>query len=86
MVERPGSLRLATTGGRQLRPGLAGVGSVTRITIVQLLLAGISPPVMCVVFLMITVAILAHRHDLRRSYRRPTLRELGGDSSGSRPS
>ncbi|MEF2551689.1 TRAP transporter large permease [Aurantimonas sp. A2-1-M11] len=54
-------------------------GSVTSVSIVQLLLAGIVPAIMCVIFLMITVAILAYRHDLPRSDRWPTLRELGAD-------
>ena len=54
-------------------------GSVTSVSIVQLLLAGIIPAIMCVILLMITVAILAYRHDFPRSDRWPTLRQLGAD-------
>ncbi|MEP0508833.1 MAG: TRAP transporter large permease [Aurantimonas coralicida] len=54
-------------------------GSVTSVSIVQLLLAGIIPAVMCVILLMITVAILAYRNDFPRSERWPTLRQLGAD-------
>lgn len=54
-------------------------GSVTSVSIVQLLLAGIIPAIMCVILLMITVAILAYRNDFPRSERWPTLRELGTD-------
>ncbi|MDE0924905.1 TRAP transporter large permease [Aurantimonas coralicida] len=54
-------------------------GSVTSVSIVQLLLAGIIPAIMCVILLMITVAILAYRNDFPRSDRWPTLRELGAD-------
>ncbi|MCD1644788.1 TRAP transporter large permease [Aurantimonas coralicida] len=54
-------------------------GSVTSVSIVQLLLAGIIPAIMCVILLMITVAILAYRNDFPRSDRWPTLRELGTD-------
>ncbi|MCC4297886.1 TRAP transporter large permease [Aurantimonas coralicida] len=54
-------------------------GSVTSVSIVQLLLAGIIPAIMCVILLMITVAILAYRNDFPRSERWPTLRQLGAD-------
>jgi len=54
-------------------------GSVTSVSIVQLLLAGIVPAIMCVILLMITVAILAYRNDFPRSDRWPTLRQLGAD-------
>ncbi|MBC6718203.1 TRAP transporter large permease [Aurantimonas sp. DM33-3] len=54
-------------------------GSVTSVSIVQLLLAGIIPAIMCVILLMITVAILAYRNDFPRSDRWPTLRQLGAD-------
>lgn len=54
-------------------------GSVTSVSIVQLLLAGIIPAIMCVILLMVTVAILAYRNDFPRSDRWPTLRQLGAD-------
>jgi len=51
-------------------------GSVTSVSIVQLLVAGIVPAMLYVVLLMITVAVLARRHGHPRSARWPTLREL----------
>ena len=54
-------------------------GSVTNVSIVQLLLAGIVPALICVAFLMVTVAILASRRNFPRAERWPTLRELWSD-------
>jgi tripartite ATP-independent transporter DctM subunit len=54
-------------------------GSVTTVSIIQLLLAGIVPALICVALLMITVAILALRRGYPRSERWPTLRELWND-------
>lgn len=54
-------------------------GSVTNVSIVQLLLAGIVPALICVALLMVTVAVLAWRRNFPRSARWPTLRELWGD-------
>ncbi|WP_373944391.1 TRAP transporter large permease [Paracoccus marcusii] len=54
-------------------------GSVTSVSIVQLLLAGIVPALICIVLLMITTAILAIVHKMPRSDRAPTLREIGVD-------
>jgi tripartite ATP-independent transporter DctM subunit len=54
-------------------------GSVTTVSIIQLLLAGIVPALICVALLMITVAILALRRGYPRSARWPTLRELWRD-------
>lgn len=54
-------------------------GSVTSVSIVQLLLAGIVPALICIVLLMITAAILAIVHKMPRSDRAPTLREIGVD-------
>ncbi|MDF1600967.1 TRAP transporter large permease [Mesorhizobium sp. YIM 152430] len=54
-------------------------GSVTSVSIVQLLLAGIVPALVCVVLLMLTTVFLSYRYNLPRSERWPTLRELGGD-------
>ncbi|MCE8025410.1 MULTISPECIES: TRAP transporter large permease [Halomonadaceae] len=51
-------------------------GSVTSVSIVQLLLAGIVPALICIVLLMITAALLALRHDMPRAERWPTLMEL----------
>ena len=51
-------------------------GSVTSVSIVQLLVAGIVPALVYVVLLMITVAVLARRYGHPRSARWPTLREL----------
>lgn len=54
-------------------------GSVTNVSIIQLLLAGIVPALICVALLMITVAILALRRDYPRSERWPTRSELWRD-------
>jgi tripartite ATP-independent transporter DctM subunit len=54
-------------------------GSVTTVSIIQLLLAGIVPALICVALLMATVAILALRRGYPRSARWPTFRELWGD-------
>lgn len=54
-------------------------GSVTSVSIVQLLMAGIIPALICVVLLMLTVAFLAIRHKLPRAERWPTLSEIGRD-------
>jgi tripartite ATP-independent transporter DctM subunit len=54
-------------------------GSVTTVSIIQLLLAGIVPALICVALLMATVAILALRRGYPRSARWPTLRELWRD-------
>jgi tripartite ATP-independent transporter DctM subunit len=54
-------------------------GSVTSVSIVQLLLAGIVPALVCVALLMLTTVFLSYRYNLPRSERWPTLRELGGD-------
>jgi tripartite ATP-independent transporter DctM subunit len=51
-------------------------GSVTNVSIVQMLVAGIVPALLYVVLLMLTVAVLARRHGHPRSARWPTLREL----------
>lgn len=51
-------------------------GSVTNVSIVQLLIAGIVPALVCVVFLMITVAILAWKRDFPRAERWPTRTEF----------
>ena len=51
-------------------------GSVTSVSIVQLLVAGIVPALVYVILLMLTVAVLARRYGHPRSPRWPTLREL----------
>lgn len=51
-------------------------GSVTSVSIVQLLVAGILPALLYTGLLMVTVAWLAHRHNHPRSKRWPTLKEL----------
>ncbi|MBZ4691398.1 TRAP transporter large permease [Cereibacter changlensis] len=52
-------------------------GSVTSVSIVQLLLAGIVPALICIVLLMITAAIIALVTKMPRAERWPTWRELG---------
>ena len=54
-------------------------GSATNVSIIQLLLAGIVPALICVVLLMMTVAILAWKRNFPRAPRWPTLGELWGD-------
>lgn len=51
-------------------------GSVTSVSIVQLLLAGIVPALVCVLLLMITVAVLAIVNGHPRAARWPSLREI----------
>ncbi|MDQ4059611.1 MAG: TRAP transporter large permease, partial [Pseudomonadota bacterium] len=51
-------------------------GSVTNVSIVQLLLAGIVPALICVALLMITVAILAARNNYPRAPRWSTPSEI----------
>jgi tripartite ATP-independent transporter DctM subunit len=51
-------------------------GSVTSVSIVQLLVAGIFPALLYTTLLMTTVAFLAHKYNHPRSKRWPTLREL----------
>ncbi|MEQ9564602.1 MAG: TRAP transporter large permease [Pseudomonadales bacterium] len=52
-------------------------GSVTGVSIVQLLIAGIVPAVICIVLLMIVAALIAIRNKMPRSERWPTLCEVG---------
>jgi tripartite ATP-independent transporter DctM subunit len=54
-------------------------GSATNVSIIQLLLAGIIPALVCVALLMITVAVLAWYRKFPRAPRWPTLRELWAD-------
>jgi tripartite ATP-independent transporter DctM subunit len=54
-------------------------GSVTSVSIVQLLMAGIVPALVCVAFLMATVAVLAIRHNHPRAERWSTPREVFRD-------
>jgi len=51
-------------------------GSVTSVSIVQLLVAGIMPAIVCTALLMLTVLIVATRHGHPRADRRPTVREV----------
>jgi tripartite ATP-independent transporter DctM subunit len=51
-------------------------GSITSVSIVQLLIAGIVPALICVVLLMLTVAVLAYRHRMPRAERWPRPREV----------
>ena len=50
--------------------------SVTSVSAIQMLIAGIVPALLCVAMLMITVAIIALRTNLPRADRAPRLREL----------
>ena len=53
-------------------------GSATNVSIIQLLLAGIVPALICVALLMVTVAFLAWKRNFPRAARWPTLaRALG---------
>ena len=54
-------------------------GSVTNVSIIQLLIAGIVPALICVALLMITVVILALRRGYPRAERWPTFGELWRD-------
>ncbi|HTV70441.1 MAG TPA: TRAP transporter large permease [Rhizobiaceae bacterium] len=54
-------------------------GSVTSVSIVQLLVAGIVPAIICTIFLMITVLFIAMRHNHPRAERWPTAGEVGRD-------
>lgn len=54
-------------------------GSVTSVSIVQLLIAGIMPAIVCTVLLMATVLVVAIRHKHPRADRWPTLREVVRD-------
>ncbi|MCO0638254.1 TRAP transporter large permease subunit, partial [Lutimaribacter sp. EGI FJ00014] len=54
-------------------------GSITSVSIVQLLIAGIVPALICVVLLMLTVAVLSYRRKLPRAERWPTLRDIARD-------
>jgi tripartite ATP-independent transporter DctM subunit len=54
-------------------------GSITNVSIIQLLLAGIVPALICVAMLMITVAVLAWRRNFPRASRWPTFSELWAD-------
>ena len=60
-------------------------GSATNVSIIQLLLAGIVPALMCVAFLMITVGLLAWRRKFPRASRWPTLCELWADFAPAFP-
>jgi len=53
-------------------------GSVTSVSIVQLLVAGIMPAIVCTALLMLTVLIVAIRHGHPRAERRATAREMFG--------
>lgn len=52
-------------------------GSVTSVSIVQLLVAGILPAIVCTALLMVTVLIVATRHSHPRAERWPTASEVG---------
>jgi tripartite ATP-independent transporter DctM subunit len=54
-------------------------GSATNVSIIQLLLAGIVPALICVALLMVTVAVLAWRRNFPRASRWPKWRELWAD-------
>lgn len=54
-------------------------GSVTSVSIVQLLVAGIMPALVCTVLLMVTVLIVALRHNHPRAERWSTPREVVRD-------
>ncbi len=51
-------------------------GSVTSVSIVQLLIAGIMPAIVCTILLMLTVLIVAIRHGHPRAERWPTPGEI----------
>ncbi|WP_226627704.1 TRAP transporter large permease [Alloyangia pacifica] len=52
-------------------------GSVTSVSIIQLLMAGIVPALICIALLMVTAAIIAVRKDMPRAERWSTPREVG---------
>ncbi|WP_353476190.1 TRAP transporter large permease (plasmid) [Salipiger sp. H15] len=52
-------------------------GSVTSVSIIQLLIAGIVPALICIVLLMVTAAIIAIRKDMPRADRWASPREVG---------
>lgn len=60
-------------------------GSITSVSIVQLLLAGIVPAIICVALLMFTTAVLALRHDYPRSERWSRLPEIWRDFKPALP-
>ena len=51
-------------------------GAVTTVSIVQLLIAGIVPALICVALLMLTTAFLAYRNNLPRSAHWPRFRDI----------
>ncbi|MEQ9608933.1 MAG: TRAP transporter large permease, partial [Kiloniellaceae bacterium] len=60
-------------------------GSVTSVSIVQLLIAGIVPALVCVALLMLTVAVLSYRHGMPRAERWPTGGEVLRDLQPALP-
>lgn len=54
-------------------------GSVTSVSIVQLLIAGIVPALICVTLLMSTVAVLSYRYKLPRAEHWPRLGDIFSD-------
>src|SRR3954462_5890744 len=60
-------------------------GTVTGVSVIQLLLGGILPGILCVVMLMLMTGWLALRRDYPRSERWPTLRELWRDMAPALP-
>lgn len=52
-------------------------GSVTSVSIIQLLMAGMLPAIFCTAALMITAAVVSLRAGYPRAERRPRLREVG---------
>jgi tripartite ATP-independent transporter DctM subunit len=60
-------------------------GSVTSVSIVQLLIAGIVPALICVALLMVTVAIVGMRRGYPRAERWPTPREVMRDIGPAMP-
>jgi tripartite ATP-independent transporter DctM subunit len=60
-------------------------GTVTGVSVIQLLLGGILPGLLCVAALMLMTGWLALRRDYPRSERWPTLRELWRDMAPALP-
>jgi tripartite ATP-independent transporter DctM subunit len=60
-------------------------GSVTSVSIVQLLIAGILPALLCTAFLMLTVLVIAILHKHPRAERWPTVREILRDLGPALP-